>query len=235
MSDLGERLRKAVADRDIGELAARVGVTSVTLYRWLGAKFDPGIVKLSMLADVLDVSLAWLVCGVGPMRRPRARLHALLSDYAPIEYLGPQGGSDQPPIAFLESWLFGFLYGSTSDSRTLVAGDMRPPLLVEVPDDSMAPTLRRGALVLVDRSFGMPNVMGSPPGSVYDGIYALQPAPSRERQHTGSTHVVIRRVLYTLDGKMIVRCDNPQHPQETYETRKRPTLIGRAVWHADRI
>ena len=66
MSALAERLRHAVANRDVAELAANVGVTPVTFYRWLSAKFDPGVVKLNELAEVLDVSLAWLITGQGP-------------------------------------------------------------------------------------------------------------------------------------------------------------------------
>jgi phage repressor protein C with HTH and peptisase S24 domain len=239
MSALAEHLRKAAEKRDVGELAAKVGVTPVTLYRWLSGKFDPGLEKLSELADALDVSLAWLVTGEGPMGRRQARRHARLADYDAPEYLTPQGNSDVPPIAFLESWLFRFLYGSGNDASKYAASDMNPPLLINVPDDSMEPTFRQGALVLVDRAFGirtgMPVQVGA--ASIYDGIYVFHLAPSPKHSTTVPAQLLIRRVAYQVDGRMIVRCDNSKYPEEIYprEARNRPTPIGRVVWHADRI
>jgi transcriptional regulator with XRE-family HTH domain len=234
---LAERLHKALDGRDVGELAAKVGVTPVTLYRWLGAKFDPGIAKLSRLAEVLDVSLAWLITGQGPMNRRRAIRHARLADYDLPEYATLQGSSDQPPIAFLESWLSRFLYGPNESA--FVTGDTKTPLLICVPDDSMEPTIKRGALVLIDRSFGMsPSTRAQAgAGSVHDGIYVFPPSPSPKGSDNASAQFVIRRVLYMLNGKMIVRCDNPKYPEEIYsrDARSRPTPIGRAVWQADRI
>ncbi len=237
MPALAERLRKAAENRDVAEVAAMVGVTPVTLYRWLSAKFDPGVAKLSELAEVLDVSLAWLVAGQGPRERRRAVLHARLTDYAATEYATSQGDSERPPIAFLEPWLFGFLFGTSNASRRIPTGDFRPPLLFDVPDDSMEPTIKEGALVLVDRSFGMPTVTRAkaPAGSVHDGIYVFELASPKSSQPPARLR--IRRVLFTLDGKLVVRCDNPKYPEEVYalENRNRPNPIGRVVWQAHRI
>ena len=237
MSELAERLRKAAEGRDVGELAAKVGVTPVTFYRWLSAKFDPGVAKLGKLAEALNVSLAWLITGQGPMDRRRALLHGRLADFVPTEYAISHGSSEQPPIAFLESWLFGLLYGRSGESRTLVTGDMRPPLLLNVSDDSMEPTINKGSLVLVDRSFGMSQVTRAQAsaGSVYDGIYVFRLALSPKGSETAPAQLVIRRVLYMLDGNMIVRRDNPNYPEEIYKARNRPTPIGRVVWQADRV
>jgi phage repressor protein C with HTH and peptisase S24 domain len=240
MRELAERLRKAAENRDVAELAAKVSVTPMTLYRWLNAKFDPGIVKLSQLAEILGVSLAWLTAGVGPMEHRRAKLHARLADYGRTDYVAPEGGSEAPPIAFLEPWLFGLLYGSSNDSRTLMPGDMKPPLLFNVPDDAMAPTFMRGALVLVDRSFALREMTlaQASSGSIYDGVYLFRLAPTPRGSEAAQAQLLLRRVLYRLDGTMIVRCDNPKYSEkETYapRSRNRPTPIGRAVWHADRI
>ncbi|MGD0291369.1 MAG: helix-turn-helix domain-containing protein [Candidatus Binataceae bacterium] len=236
MSALAERLREAAENRDVGELATKVGVTPVTFYRWMSAKFDPGVAKLSELAEALNVSLAWLITGQAPMGRRQAIRHARLADYGAPEYVAPQSSSDQSPIAFREPWLFGFLYGH-GDSNTIVLGDMLPPLLLNVPDDSMEPTIRRGALVLIDRSFGMTKETPADAGSIYDGIYLVVPTPPSERSESVPTRYLLRRLLYRLDGNMIVRCDNPKYSDEIYtpKTRNWPKRIGRAVWLADRI
>jgi phage repressor protein C with HTH and peptisase S24 domain len=235
MSALAERLRKASENHDVGELAAKVGVSPVTVYRWLNAKFDPGMAKLSELAEALSVSLAWLITGEGPVGRRQALRHARLADYGAPEYADTRGNSERPPIAFRESWLFGFLYGESSDPIPRVAADMRPPLLLNVPDDSMEPTIKRGALVLIDRSFGMPTATLAGADAINGGIYLFGPATPLEKSEFAPTRYLLRRILYRLDGMMIVRCDNPQYSDETYDTRNRPTPIGRAVWLADRI
>jgi phage repressor protein C with HTH and peptisase S24 domain len=233
LSELAERLRKAAQNHDVGELAAKVGVTPVTLYRWFSAKFDPGVAKLSELAKALDISLAWLVTGQGPMGRRQALRQAALADYVAPEYVAPQSSADPSPIAFRESWLFGFLYGASSDPIPRMAADMRPPRLLNVLDDSMEPTIKRGALVLIDRSFGMPRTTQA--DAINGGIYLFGPANQLEKSECAPTPYLLRRILYRLDGMMIVRCDNPQYSDETYDTRNRPTPIGRAVWLADRI
>lgn len=236
MSALAERLREAAENRDVGELAASVGVTPVTLYRWLSAKFDPGLAKLSELAKALDISLAWLVTGQGPMGRRQALRHERLVDYGAPEYVAPQGSSDQSPIAFREPWLFEFLYGR-GGSSTIVLGDNLPTLLLNVPDDSMEPTLKKGALVLVDQSFGMPKKTPAGAGSIHDGIYLVVPTPPSEPSESVPIRYLLRRLLYRLDGNMIVRCDNPKYSDEIYTPKIRnwPKRIGRAVWLADRI
>ena len=119
------------------------------------------------------------------------------------------------------------------------ASDMSPPLLVNVPDDSMEPTFKRGDLVLVDRSFGIRTVtpVQTGAGSIYDGIYLFRPAPLPKDSATLPAHLLIRRVAYQVDGQMIVRSDNPKYPQEVYsrDIRGRPKPIGRVVWYASHI
>src|ERR1700724_4214557 len=76
-----ERLEQATKNHEIAELASKVGVTPTTLYRWLNAQFDPSLPKLAELAEAMNVSLAWLVTGTGPIDARRARRHALLEQY----------------------------------------------------------------------------------------------------------------------------------------------------------
>jgi transcriptional regulator with XRE-family HTH domain len=236
MAALAERLHEATKNHDIAELARKIGVTPVTLYRWLSAKFDPGVARLASLAETLDVSLAWLVAGDGPMDRRRAVLHALLDAHIAIEYVS-KGATGRAPIAFLEDWLFQLLYGPKNQPTTFGPTDRNPPLLFEVPDDSMEPTFRIGAFVLIDRSFGIRADTIKHAGdrvSRYDGVYLFRIDSADGADHAA---LVLRRVQHQLDGKIIVRCDNRNYPEERYllGAPNRPNTIGRAVWHADRI
>lgn len=118
---------------------------------------------------------------------------------------------------------------------------MKPPLLMKVRDDSMEPTIKRGDLLLIDRSFGIGRkARKRPPSetrSAYDGIYVFALGSSPDRFNASSDHLVVRRAQYRLDATMVVTCDNPKYPEEVYppDAHNRPRPLGRAVWCAGRI
>lgn len=64
---LGGRLSRArdAASLTSAQLARRIGVQSTTLQAWERDRSQPRANRLSMLAGVLNVSLPWLLCGVG--------------------------------------------------------------------------------------------------------------------------------------------------------------------------
>jgi hypothetical protein len=101
------------------------------------------------------VSLAWLVTGSGPVDARQARRHELLEQYGSPDFESAGGEPGKSPLAFYEPWLFKLLYGSREEPTVFGATDMTPPLLMEVSDDSMEPTIAKGDLLLIDRSFGI--------------------------------------------------------------------------------
>ena len=148
-------IKQAAKNREIGELASKVGVAPATLYRRLNAQFDPSLPKLAELAEGMNVRLAWLVTGTGPIDARHARRHALLEEYGAPDFESAGGTPGKSPLAFYERWLFKLLYGSQEEPKAFGATDMNPPLLMEVSDDSMEPTIAKGDLLLIDRSFGV--------------------------------------------------------------------------------
>lgn len=64
---LGGRLSRArdAAGLSASQLARRIGVQSSTIQAWESDRSQPRANRLSMLAGVLDVSLSWLLHGVG--------------------------------------------------------------------------------------------------------------------------------------------------------------------------
>ena len=228
----------AAEAHDIAQLAEKIEVTPATVYRWLSGKFDPSLPKLAQLAEIMQVSLAWLVTGTGPRDRRQALRHAELEHYAapPFE---PAGANDEkPPLAFYEPWLFKLLYGPSEDPTLFGATDMNQPLLIEVRDDLMQPTVAQGDLVLIDRSFGMRQARLKRAQierhSPYDGIYAFRSHSPRGDTEKSSGHLVIRRVQFRLDGTMLIRCDNPNYPEEAYSPKapNRPVPLGVVIWRA---
>jgi transcriptional regulator with XRE-family HTH domain len=221
-------------------LAVKIGVTPATLYRWLNAQFDPSLPKLDQLAEAMNVSLAWLVTGNGPADRRQAIRHALLEAYATTEFEPAGGVSEKPPVAFYEPWLLELLYGPLNEPALIGAADLKVPLLMEVREDSMEPTIGKGDLLLVDRSFGMRRVAleRSRSGqSPYDGIYAFRSRSLGQGGESPTGLLIVRRVQYRLDGTMAVRCDNPNYPEEVYPLKapNRPVPLGRVVWRGTRI
>lgn len=231
-----ERLKQATKNHEIAELAAKVGVTPTTLYRWVNAQFDPSLPKLAELAEAMNVNLAWLVTGAGPIDARQARRHALLEQYGSADFESAGGAPGKSPLAFYEPWLFKLLYGSQEEPTVFGATDMNPPLLMEVSDDSMEPTIAKGDLLLIDRSFGItPTAQYRAAGgerSVHDGIYAFRSGSLHEDGNHPTGHLTIRRIQYRLDATVVIRCDNPRYPEEIYalKRQKPPVPVGRVIW-----
>jgi phage repressor protein C with HTH and peptisase S24 domain len=146
------------------------------------------------------------------------------------------------PLAFHEPWLFELLYGTREEPTGLGAVEMMsPPLLMEVGEDSMEPTIAKGDLLLVDRSFGLTPAerqRAQREGrSPLDGIYAFRPRSLRGNTDSATGHLVVRRIQYRLDATIVVRCDNPKYPEEIYppKIQNPPSPLGRVVWHGGRI
>jgi phage repressor protein C with HTH and peptisase S24 domain len=235
-----ERLSQAAKNHEIAALASKVGVTPATLYRWLNAKFDPSIPKLAELAEAMDVNLAWLVTGQGPIDARQAGRQALLEQYGTTEFESATGAAGKAPLAFYEPWLFKQLYGSQDEPTVFGATEMNPPLLIEVGDDSMEPTIVKGDLLLIDRSFGCPAARQqtmTEGRSAYDGIYAFRSGSPNRDANRPTGHLIVRRIQYRLDGTLVIRCDNPRYPEEVYTPKKTkpPVPVGRVIWRGGRV
>ena len=68
MDTFGGRLLRAreAAGMSEAQLARRIGVKTSTLSAWENDRSEPRANKLSMMAGLLNVSLPWLLFGVGP-------------------------------------------------------------------------------------------------------------------------------------------------------------------------
>ncbi|MEO3999026.1 helix-turn-helix transcriptional regulator [Mesorhizobium sp. CAU 1732] len=64
---LGGRLSRArdATDLSVAQLARRIGVQASTIQAWESDRSQPRANRLSMLAGVLNVSLSWLLHGIG--------------------------------------------------------------------------------------------------------------------------------------------------------------------------
>jgi transcriptional regulator with XRE-family HTH domain len=71
MVAIGRRMRfarTALADVRVEDLAAALGVASMTVYRWEWGAHRASVETLERVADLLSVSRAWLITGHGAAR-----------------------------------------------------------------------------------------------------------------------------------------------------------------------
>ncbi|MAS12924.1 MAG: transcriptional regulator [Nitratireductor sp.] len=80
---MGGRLSRArdAAGLPVAELARRLGVKTATIQAWESDRAQPRANRLAMLAGVLNVSLSWLLHGVGvsPADESRSELVNVVS------------------------------------------------------------------------------------------------------------------------------------------------------------
>lgn len=224
---ISKRLRLEMARQNLSstELAKRADLKPSFIYDVLSGKSaNPSPLKLSRVAEVLGVNLAYLVGSLGD--RAAAGVHALPDvdtggddDVLSIPRLSidaPAGGGtttrDDDETSgdfyyFRRSWVRSRLGARPSDLR-----------LMFIRGDSMEPTLCHNDVVLVDTSRRQP----TPPGIfvLYDGF-----------------GLVAKRLELIADAEepsVRVLSDNPHY--SAYEKRVDETRIaGRIVWFAREI
>jgi hypothetical protein len=217
-------------------------VTPATLYRWLSGQFDPSLPKLADFAAASNINLAWLVTGRGPVDPRQAVRHALLEQYEATDFEPAGAKTGKSPLAFYGPWLFELLYGPREEPKQLgAAATMKPPLLMEVSEDSMEPTIAKGDLLLVDCSFGLTSTehrRAQREGrSPFDGIYVFRPRALRADGDASAGRLLVRRIQYRLDGTVVVKCDNLKYSEEVYRpnAQNAPRPWGRVVWRGGLI
>lgn len=221
-SPIGERLRMEMKKRGVtsAELARRADVKMSFLYDIMSGKSaNPSTVKLARVADMLGVSLAYLVGNTSNPHPPAPTAGARGSaggDYVSIPRItvGMAAGGNAvvseehsgESYHFRTEWIRGHLHAQPGELRMLY-----------VRGDSMEPTLCHDDIVLVDTSKKHP----TPPGIfiVFDGLGLM--AKRLELVEGGA-----RRVRVTSD--------NPQYAAYERDPGEL-TIVGRVVWFAREI
>lgn len=234
-SALGERIKAALDRLTVQQVASKIGVTPSAIYNWTAGTNEPNLTKLVALAHATEISIAWLVAGEGEMR--------------PTDlpgYIKPGFLTEPPPLAFESEWVKRNIGPSEDDVPEEIKRALYPkkpheffPLsLIEVSDDAMEPTLKRGDLLL------------STWGSVTqtNGIYLVMMRTKPEPGEKSLGPFLIdangklvnrsfpRRIEWTPEGDAIAKCDNPAYPHQvkieiTDQRKQRPAVVARIVWH----
>lgn len=219
---IGQRLRLEMKTQGMSsaDLAKRADVKTSFLYDIISGKSaNPSTVKLARVADILGVSLSYLVGGA-----PRANASITpatgtppAQDYAIIPRIAvdisPNGNviisqqHEEERYYFRQAWIREHLGVAPSDLG-----------LLYVRGDSMEPSLLHNDIVMVDTTKKTP----TPPGIfvLFDGFGLAV----KRLEYVGNADLNALRII----------SDNPQY--STYERSLEETfIIGRVVWFAREI
>jgi phage repressor protein C with HTH and peptisase S24 domain len=220
-----ERLQIILAHwPSVDRLARAVGVSPSAFRKWLRGEAEPSRERLLAVARTAGVGVAWLAGGEGPepvfgdgpnaRRRPAARQPQESVDkenflLLPRQEEAAAAGSETPDAPF-----DGAIIALRHDWIRAVCGVEPNQLALETAvGESMSPTIRDGATLLIDttdrtfRGFG---------------IYVLEIGGQR----------LVKRVQRNFDGSLVLISDNTTYfPDAVDKAAARDiTVIGRVVW-----
>lgn len=73
----GDRVRRALFDHKVREVAKVVGVSQSAIYNWISGTNEPNLTKLAAFATATKVSIQWLITGTGEMRPGHPVYHSV--------------------------------------------------------------------------------------------------------------------------------------------------------------
>jgi transcriptional regulator with XRE-family HTH domain len=187
------------------------GVPESTLQQYAQARADlpPRTDILLKLARAANVSLEWLATGKGEMRPAGLMPGAALADVVMVELRDSRASLEMERITahlpFSRSWLQSRLGITDADQLMLLEADHQLP-----------PAVKRGYLLLVDRTMGkkLPS---------QEGIYVL----------SGAVGLTVRRVRFRLSGRFVISGSDISEELEASELGRR--VVGQVVWRGGGI
>lgn len=218
-------------------LAASVNRVPSAISQWLAGKSEPDIATKARLAERLNVPRDWLLGLSSEVAEPAVAYDAPAEvrpaqEFFAIPLVAEQvaaGGPVFDPVESARSWYsFRVEFLEHVLGRGRRTDDERRLVLVRVSRDwkgeSMEPTIRRGALLAIDRGPGAAGHATAESG----GIYMVRPP--------GEDGVTIKRV-FAAGEYLILWSDNPavqqREPHEPIRARGldlRRVLVGRVRW-----
>lgn len=206
----GERLRSCIPKGATQKNFANLLDTSLaSLGGWLSEKSEPKLETLALIAKQTGVDLNWLITG---HRNHSSNKEDAFVSVKRIKVTGSAGGGAMngdekagEPIAFRKDWLKAHV-GVSADSLSVI----------QARGDSMEPTIRDGALILVNHSIERIE---------NDGIYAL----------AIDGDLYIKRIQKAFNGGLIIKSDNPAYEDqlikkpETHDIK----IVGLIKWAAN--
>jgi transcriptional regulator with XRE-family HTH domain len=212
MTTFAERFALLVAEFGSRyRLSKAAGVPESTLQQYAQQTSDlpPRADILLKLAQAANVSVEWLATGKGEMRPAGLMPGSLLADIVMVELRDPRAALEMEQITahlpLSRFWLQNRLGITDTDLLMFVEADHQLP-----------PTVKRGDLLLVDRTMGkkLPT---------HEGIYVL----------SGAVGLVVRHVRVRLDARFVI--SGPNISEEVAAMKLGRHVVGEVVWRGGKI
>jgi transcriptional regulator with XRE-family HTH domain len=201
-----ERLKKCIGSDSHRSIALKAQISTSVMKRYVDGDTVPGLYAAARLAEVLNVSLDWLV--FGEEKSPARDNNGQTSQNSKYDgwliwpgFLAPSNGVQQIPefraITPEIDWL---------ESQGLDTSKIQ---LARCVGDSMHPTIPKDAVVLIDTSRS----------DLADGIWLLR----------GNTP---RRIQTDTAGGIWLICDNERYKNEHFTNNEisKISVLGKVVW-----
>lgn len=188
---VGERIRQArslAGMRSAMDLAEKIDINHKTIYLYEAGTRLPNAEVIASIAKATNTDPSWLIGFTDKENSPSS-----------------VASTCEAPIAFNSEFL-GAL-GLKAEDTTFMS----------VSGDNMAPTLKEGDQVLVDKTKQQPA----------DGIFAIK----------SGDETLFRRLQKNLNGSFKVLCDNKEYPADTLTAEEATSLeaLGKVVWFGRKL
>lgn len=223
--DFSQRLRLILPkDQTQAEVADKIGVSLSSLRNWLSGTADPSMKYLEKIAELYGrFSLHWLITGAGPastMDELQKYEDAMIAGAENFVFLprydvkaaagagiAASGEHIVDYLAFKRDWV--------AEELGVKARDL---LLIEAQGDSMNPTIKDGALLLIHKAETRAR---------NNAVYAL----------SIDGDLVVKRVTKLTSGNLLISSDNEAYGAEEISGPEAGNLnvIGRVVWAGGRL
>ena len=220
-TSISERLKAIRGKTPQAEFAESAGINKSSWGRYERGETEPSSSDLEKICFKFDVSPAWLLLGIGPMRSGEPNLSSSLPKTP--EYRAPE--DDLILIPMVEARLSagaGSLETSGDIEKTYAfrsdflhrKGNPERMILMRVAGDSMEPEIRDNDVVLLDQS-----KRDIVPGKIFA---------------VGFEESIYLKRIDNLPGKVILRSVNPAYPPVELDLRgdceAQFRVIGRVLW-----
>lgn len=207
----GERIRALMDERGITarELSRRIGVSHVTIGKWIRDDFQPAGENLEALANYFSVTPAFILFGETGVNGPQTI--EVAEDEIAIPVIDMKGscgyGIVSPSVTLVRmfratrAWL---------SARLMTSANLSALHIITADGDSMAPGIQSGDFAFIDTTQTRINA---------DALYAVQ--------YGGS--IFIKRVMMKADGGVVLISDNERYPAQTIDDPESLHVVGRVV------
>jgi hypothetical protein len=231
---LAERVSKILERYDSdAEVSRLTGIPPNTVARMKGGKNEPGILGVLTFSEKLAIPLEWLIGLVDEPAPNSCRPVAhMASDFVTVHELDAKAAAGPGAVTEVVKEKGSFPFPARFLTKLLDAEDVGRAYLssVRANGDSMEPTIRNGALIIIDEA---QNRLPEPPTTL-----TMRRAEADIYVFITSEGVRLKRLKRINNDFVAIISDNPRkYPVEIFDRNedKKLAVMGKVIWWDNRL